>query len=109
MVSAAVECKAINPWLIWVCFKLKTSRVFLLVAFAPVSSASLGEFEKFWGTFRDVLGSFRENEKNIISGDLNAWVGTARSGYEGVLGQYDDKTINETGKLVLETCKERNL
>ena len=34
--------------------------------------------------------------------DLDGWVGTARSGYEGVLGQYGDKRRKESGKLILE-------
>ena len=76
----------------------------MLVAYAPVSSALLSELEEFWESVRDVLGSVRGNEKLIICGDLNGWVGTARSGYEGVLGQYGDKRINEAGKLILEIC-----
>ena len=35
----------------------------------------------------------RGNEKLIICGDLNGWVGTARSGYEGRLGQYGDTRV----------------
>ena len=47
----------------------------------------------------------RGNKKIIIYDDLNRRVGTARSGYEGVLGQYGDKRINEAGKLILEIYK----
>ena len=65
LVSAAVEYKAINPRLLWVRFKLGLTRVFLLVAYAPVSSALLSELEEFWESVRDVLGSVRGNEKLI--------------------------------------------
>ena len=30
-------------------------------------------------------------------------------GFEGVLGEYRDKRLNEAGKLMLEIFKERNL
>ena len=56
----------------------------------------------------DVLGSVRRNEKLMIRGDLNGWVGNAGSGNEIELGQYGDKRINETGKLILKIYKERN-
>ena len=58
------------------------------MAYAPVFSAPLGELEEFWESVRDVVGSLRGNAKSIICGYLNGWVGTAGSGYEGVVGQY---------------------
>ena len=48
-------------------------------------------------------------KKIIICSDFNGRVGNARSVYEGVLGQFGEKRINEAGKLILEICKERNL
>ena len=106
LVSAAVGYKAINPRLLWIRFKLGITRVLLLAAYAPVSSVLLGELEEFWKSVRDVLRSVRENEKIIICGDLNRWIGTARSDYEEVLS---DKRIIEAGKLILKISKERYL
>ena len=83
------------------------TRIFLLAAYAPASSAPLGELGEFWESVRDVLHSVRRDEKLIIYGDLNGWVGTAQSDYEGVLGQYGDKIISEAGNLLLEICKEK--
>ena len=53
---------AINPRLLWAHFKLEIIRIFLLAAYAPVSSAPLAKLEEFWESIRDVLGSGRENE-----------------------------------------------
>ena len=92
LVIAVVEYKAINSRLFWVRFKLGIPRV-LLAAYAPVSSAPLGELEQFWESAKDVLGSVRGNEKIIICEDFNGWV-----------GQYSDMRINEAGKLILEIC-----
>ena len=72
-----------------------------------MSLALLGELEEFWEC--QGRSSVRGNEKLIISVELNEWVRTARSDYEGGLGQYGDKRINEARKLILEICKERNL
>ena len=55
LVSATVEYKAIHPGLLWIRFKLGITRIFLLAAYAPVSSAPLGELEEFWESVRDVL------------------------------------------------------
>ena len=70
-----------------------------------MSLALLGELEEFWEC--QGRSSVRGNEKLIISVELNEWVRTARSDYEGGLGQYGDKRINEAGKLILEFYKER--
>ena len=74
-------------------------RVFSLAAYVPVSLESV----------RDDLGSLRGNGKLIICGGLSGLVGTARSGSNGMLGQYGDKRMNEAEKLILKICKENNL
>ena len=60
LVSSAVEYKVINPRLHWVHFNLKITRVFLLAAYAPVSSAPWDELEEFWESVRDDLGSQKQ-------------------------------------------------
>ena len=55
LVSATVESKATNSRLLWVSFKLRATRVFLLATYAPVSSAPLSEFDEFSKSVRDVV------------------------------------------------------
>ena len=57
--------------LLWIRFKLGITRVFLLAAYAPVSSTLLGELEEFWESVRNILDSVRRNKKIIICGDLS--------------------------------------
>ena len=75
----------------------------MLAAYAPVSSPPLGGLEEFWESVRDVLGSARGNE--ILCGDLNGLFGTARSGYEGVLGQYGGKAKHK--QIYFHVCINR--
>ncbi|KAJ0170757.1 hypothetical protein K1T71_013529 [Dendrolimus kikuchii] len=87
----------VNPRLLWVRLKLGITRVFLVAAYAPVSSADPQELEKFWESVREILDLAEGNERLIMCGDLNGWVGTKRDGLEAVLGPYGDKRVNDAG------------
>lgn len=43
----------------------------------------------------DVVGDCAMNERVIMLGDFNAWVGVARNGCKSVLGKFGDKRVNE--------------
>lgn len=59
-----------GPRLLWVRIKLGITRVFLVAAYAPVSSANPQELEEFWESMRDILDLTEGNERIIICGDL---------------------------------------
>ncbi|KAJ0183431.1 hypothetical protein K1T71_001407 [Dendrolimus kikuchii] len=99
----------VNPRLLWVRLKLGITRVFLVAAYAPVSSADPQELEKFWESVREILDLAEGNERLIMCGDLNGWVGTKRDGLEAVLGPYGDKRVNDAGRPIIDVCMERNL
>ena len=109
LASGVKDYGLVGPRLLWVRIKLGITRVFLVAAYAPVSSASPQELEKFWESVRDILDLVEGNERIIMCGDLNGWVGTKRNSYEAVLGPYGDKRVNDAGKPILDLCMERNL
>lgn len=66
--------------------------------------------EDFWNSVRDVLHYCKKNERIVLLGDFNGWVGVKRDGYESVLGPFGIKgRENENGNNVLEICLEKNL
>ncbi|CAK1580622.1 unnamed protein product, partial [Parnassius mnemosyne] len=109
LVDVMTEYKVVNSRLLWVRFKLGLTKLFLLAVYAPVASSSRAELEEFWENVREVLDLARGNERIVVCGDLNGWVGTARPGYESVLGKFGDKRVNDAGKLILAVCKEKGL
>ena len=50
-----------------------------------------------------------KSERLIILGDLNGWVGTLRPGFEGVIGEYGDGRVNDSGERIVSFCLEYNL
>lgn len=65
--------------------------------------------EVFWDNLRDVLNECKENERIIMLGDFNGWVGVARDGYDRVLGRFGDERVNENGVCLLDICVEKEL
>ncbi|GBP52348.1 hypothetical protein EVAR_37734_1, partial [Eumeta japonica] len=49
-------------------------------------SKPLDEREKFWADVRDILVKCDRNERMVIVGGFNSWVGVQRDEYEKVLG-----------------------
>ena len=98
-----------GPRLLWARFRLGLNRIFLLGAYAPVSSAPQSDLEQFWTKVQQILDSTRDNERVIMCGDFNGWVGTRRPGLESVLGTFGDKKTNDAGKFILDVCLEKNL
>jgi len=58
---------------------------------------------------REILDLAEGNERIIMCGDLNGWVGIKRDGLEAVLSPYGDKRANDAGKPIIDVCLERNL
>lgn len=108
-----IEC--VSPRLLWLRLKVGLTRVFVVCVYAPTdigtsgSKAAKQEREEFWDSLRDVLKLCDGNERVIMLGDFNGWVGVKRDGYENVLGTFGDERVNENGKSVLGVCVEWNL
>ena len=107
--SGVKDYSMVGPRLLWVRIKLGITRVFLVAAYAPISSAGPQELEKFWESVKETLDLAEGNERIIMCGDLNGWVGTKRAGLEAVLGPHGDKRANDAGKPILDVCLEWNL
>ncbi|CAK1579861.1 unnamed protein product [Parnassius mnemosyne] len=55
---------------------------------------------------REVLNKCGENERIVMLGDFNGWVGVKRDWYVGVLGTFGDERVNDNGRNLLEVCLE---
>ena len=109
------EIECVSPRLLWMRLKVGLTRIFVVGVYAPVnlvtgmSYTAREEREEFWESLRDVLRRCKENERLIMLGDFNGWVGVKRDDFERVLGRYGDESVNENGKRLLEVCLEWNL
>ena len=109
------EYECVSPRLMWVRLKVGLTRLFILGVYAPTDLGMGGtlkdkqEREEFRESVRDVLKGCKDNERVIMLGDFNGWVGIKRDGYERVLGMFGDERVNENGICLLEVCQEWNL
>ncbi|XP_052753680.1 craniofacial development protein 2-like [Galleria mellonella] len=109
MNASVKEFEFVSPRLLWIRLKVGLTRIFLLCAYAPDMSKPPKVREDFWDSVREIMTKCKENERIILIGDFNGWVGIRRDGYERNLGMFGDKRVNENGESLLEVCLERNL
>ncbi|XP_052757031.1 craniofacial development protein 2-like [Galleria mellonella] len=109
MNASVKEFEFVSPRLLWIRLKVGLTRIFLLCAYAPGMSKPPKVREDFWDSVREIMTKCKENERIILIGDFNGWVGIRRDGYERNLGMFGDKRVNENGESLLEVCLERNL
>jgi Reverse transcriptase (RNA-dependent DNA polymerase)/Endonuclease-reverse transcriptase len=99
----------VSPRLMWVRMKVGILRVVIVACYAPVNGVSEEELNEFWGQLNDVLNACDKNERVIVLGDLNGWVGLKRNGVEDVVGSYGDPRVNENGERIVNMCLEYEL
>ena len=58
----------------------------------------------FWGKLNECLGSFRENVRMVVLGDLNARVGN--ESVMDVIGKYEVPGRNDSGNESIGLCIE---
>ena len=87
------EC--VSPRLIWIRFKIGITRIFLIIGYGPCDNVCDAEKDEFWENVRNVADKRNDNERLLLIGDLNGWVGTRRRGYERVLGASGDIRVND--------------
>ncbi|CAK1602027.1 unnamed protein product [Parnassius mnemosyne] len=115
MDECVMEHECISPRLLWIRLKVGLTRLFILGVYSPTDLRGGGsiktqqEREEFWDSMREVLNKCGENERIVMLGDFNGWVGVKRDGYEGVLGTFGDERVNDNGRSLLEVCLEWNL
>ena len=101
------EYKCVSSRLMWMRMKVAGEGVVIVGAYGPGMEKSENERETFWEMLNECLSGFRENERIILLGDLNAKVGDHER--EGVLGRYGVPGMNENGERLVEVCTERRL
>ncbi|GBP75872.1 hypothetical protein EVAR_32019_1 [Eumeta japonica] len=53
------------------------------------------ERKEFLADVRDILVKCDKNQRIVILGDFNVWVGVQQDGYEKVSGEFEDERSNE--------------
>ena len=101
------EYKCVSSRIVWVRMKVAGERVVVVGVYGPGMERNENEREVFWESLNECLSGFRENERIIVMGDMNAKVGDRER--EGVIGKFGVPGVNENGERLVEVCAERRM
>ena len=77
--------------------------------YAPQQGRANIEKEEFREKLTDKIQEVPDRDVVLIAGDLNGHIGTDRTGYENVMGEFGYGVRNEEGEEILRLCQENNL
>ncbi|MFA0954723.1 endonuclease/exonuclease/phosphatase family protein, partial [Klebsiella pneumoniae] len=103
------DYRLVSSRLLWVRLKVGISRVLIVSCYAPGEGENDRVKDAFWDELSDILRGYEANERVIVLGDLNGWVGVRRDGLDDVLGKFGDPRVNDNGTRVINLCIEHKL
>lgn len=104
-----VDWKPINDRIIIARFKTKARHLTFLQVYAPTEQASPEEKDTFYQQLDKACRDVRMGDIKILSGDLNAKVGSDNKNWEKVMGRHGIGNMNENGELFADFCVNQDL
>lgn len=107
---SACARKALTTWtpiserLMSARFKHRFGHLTVIACYAPTNASEDDDKQDFYTRLADSVAATNKRDLLFILGDLNASVGTTRSGYELCLGPHGHGTRNDNGERLLEFC-----
>ena len=105
--EGVTEYKCVNSRLMWMRLRVAGENMVVIAVYGPGMEKEQSEREAFWDNLNECMSEFRDNERVLVMGDLNAKVGDRERA--GVVGRHGVKGVNENGERLIEMCCERRL
>ena len=109
MVEDVIEIKRTNDRIMKIKIVLGGSVMHIFSAYAPQVGRTEEEKQEFWERLSDEVTEVPHLEGVLLGGDLNGHVGTDRSGFEDVMGEFGFGERNRERKNILEFCQSQRL
>jgi len=74
----------------------------VIVAYAPTEASD--DADKFYQQMQSLTSAIPPHDIIVVLGDLNAVTGTARQGFESVIGNYGSGAANNNSTRLLSLC-----
>jgi exonuclease III len=103
LINKTIGIKYINVRKIKLQLMLGGEVINIIQVFTPQVVCSKEEMEEFENILEDVI----TNRKTVIRGDLNAQIGSDRTGYEQVVGCFGNESRNEDGERLRSPMYEK--
>ncbi|XP_056022503.1 craniofacial development protein 2-like [Ostrea edulis] len=106
---ALLEWNPVSSRIISARFETKFQKTTIIQVYAPTNNAEENEKEDFYSSLQTVFNNVPKRGILMITGDLNAKVGSERVGRECEIGPHGIGTINENGELFTDFCAVNSL
>ena len=109
--KALISWEPHGPRIMTATFRTKNPNIKcnLLQCYAPTEAASSEDKDDFYGLLQQVTARFSRRDILIVSGDLNAKVGSDNRGHERVMGKHGIGEDNENGERLIDFCATNDL
>ncbi|CAG9137733.1 unnamed protein product [Plutella xylostella] len=99
-----VEINRVSDRLMYLKILIEGELVNVISAYAPQTGCSEIDKTAFWNMFDGTLQQVPAKETIIIGGDLNGHIGTTSEPHNRIHGGHGYGTLNEAGKVILQTA-----
>ncbi|XP_078580636.1 uncharacterized protein LOC144864435 [Branchiostoma floridae x Branchiostoma japonicum] len=104
-----MEWEPVSERIITARFTSRCQDTTIIQAYAPTNDASEADKELFYEQLQATMAKRKKRDITILMGDMNAKVGSANSGNEGVMGKHGVGTMNHNGELFVDFCSVNDM
>jgi len=102
--KSMIEWTTISERLITARFKSRYTKLSVLRCYAPTNDAALEAKDTFYQQLQKALDDIPSHDILLVTGDLNAKIGSSNKGRETILGKNGCGEINENGDRLANIC-----
>ena len=108
-VKSLIDWTPISDRLIKARFQSKHSKLTVIQCYAPTNDKEEEVKQEFYDQLQSIKNSVPKHDICLVIGDMNAKIGTDRTGMENAMGHFGIGTRNENGEHLLEFCSNNDM
>jgi hypothetical protein len=108
-VNSLIDWKPISDRIIKARFQSRHCKLTIIQCYAPTNDKDGEVKQEFYDQLQSIRNSVPKHDMCLVLGDMNAKVGTDRTGVENAMGHFGIGTRNENGELLLEFCLNNDM
>ena len=107
--TALIEWVPVSPRIITAPFNSKGRKITLINCYAPTNNTTDELKQEFYDIFQGVLDHTPKHDIRILTGDLDAKIGSDNTGRERIMGRHGLGCPNENGERFADLCPVNDL
>ena len=107
--ASLMEWQPISDRIIMVRFYSKYIKLTIIHTYVPTLDAEYEHKELFYGQLQSTVENVNKHDLLLITGDMNAKVGSSNHNRERVMGKHGTGILNTNGERFIDFCEMNNL